>query len=729
VKRTPPFLLPFLWGKCYNIYNYTHQENSALAAEVKRIVWKLTYSRRKDMASKLRFLREEPMKDKEKLSGQSGFVVRWPVWLSGLVLANSALLFFIDRTSALVLFLFGLLYLLVSLWLFYTRRSRLIHDIVNYAVAFNETQREFLDKLKIPYAVIDENGTFLWQNQAFQAISQKQKHLTELFPELRKRDFLEPDPEENTLVLAGESHYRLISEDIPVPEELRKNELFDMQDKNQLRGIYMIDETDRIRCEKMVACLIYLDNYEEALASVEEVRRSLLVALIDRKINRFFLNRDAVVRKTEKDKYFVVLKQKHVAELKEDKFSLLEDVKTVNIGNEMSVTLSIGLGMNGEEYNQNFEYARMAIDMALGRGGDQAVVKDGDRIQYFGGKTQQLEKNTRVKARVKAHALRELVENKERVVIMGHKLGDIDCFGAAIGLYRAMVSLGKKVHIVINDVTTSVKPLMDDFIESPEYPDDLFVQGEQAMSMMTDDTVLAIVDVNRVSITEQKELLDLAKTIVVLDHHRQMAESITDAVLSYVEPYASSTCELVAEILQYISDNVKLRSMEANALYAGIVLDTNNFTNQTGVRTFEAAAFLRRNGADVVKVRKMFRDSMEEYKAKAEAVRQAEVFEGSFAISICPPCGESPTIIGAQAANELLNIVGIKASIVLTEYNGTIYISARSIDEVNVQVIMERLGGGGHLSTAGAQLKGCSIEDARELVKETLKHMIEEGDL
>lgn len=675
------------------------------------------------------------MKDKEKVSGRSGFAARWPVWLSGFVLANSALLFFIDRTSSLVLFLFGLLYMLVSVWLFYTRRTGMIRDIVNYALDFDEGLKDFLEHLLIPYAVVDERGDILWQNGTFREIAQTQKRLTELFPELRKRDFLDPDPEEAVLVLAGEAHYRLISGDFPISEELRSNAWFGVEEDIRLRGIYLMDQTDRIRCErelreqKMVACLIYLDNYEEALASVEEVRRSLLVALIERKINRYFQGRNAVVRKTEKDKYFVVLKQKYVAELKEDKFSLLEDVKMVNIGNEMAVTLSIGLGMNGEEYTQNYEYARMAIDMALGRGGDQAVVKDGDRIQYFGGKSQQLEKNTRVKARVKAHALRELVENKERVVVMGHKLGDIDCFGAAIGIYRAMISLSKKVHIVINDVTTSVKPLMDEFVESPEYPDDLFIKGDQAMGMMTEDTVLVVVDVNRITITEQKELLDLAKTVVVLDHHRQMAESITNAVLSYVEPYASSTCELVAEILQYIHDSVKLRAMEANALYAGIVLDTNNFTNQTGVRTFEAAAFLRRNGADVVKVRKMFRDSMEEYKAKAEAVRQAEVFEGAYAISICPPCGESPTIVGAQAANELLGIVGIKASIVLTEYNDTIYISARSIDEVNVQVIMERLGGGGHLSTAGAQLKGCSIEDARSLVKETLKHMIEEGDL
>ena len=500
-------------------------------------------------------------------------------------------------------------------------------------------------------------------------------------------------------------------------------------------AIYLYDETDRIYCEeemereKMVAGLIYLDNFEEALAATDEVRRSLLIALVDRKITKYFEDLDAVVRKTEKDRYFIVMKQKYIPVLKENHFSILNDVRSTNLGNDMMLTLSIGMGMNGDGYRKNFEYARMAMDMALGRGGDQAVVKDGDRIQYFGGRSMTGDKATRVKARVKAHALRELVENKEQILVMGHKLGDIDCFGAAIGIFRAMSEMGKKTHIVINDITSSVRPFKEEF-ETKEYPDDMFVTGEEALTLVDENTVLVVVDVNRVSITEEERLLSMARTIVVLDHHRQASEVIDNAVLSYVEPFASSACELVAEILQYISDTSHLRVPEANALYAGIVLDTNNFTTQTGVRTFEAAAFLRRNGADVVKVRKLFRDNMTDYKAKAAAVHNAEVFCENFAISICPASeSESPTIIGAQAANELLNIIGIKASIVLTEYNGKIYVSARSIDEVNVQFMMERLGGGGHLSTAGAQLSGCTIEEAKELVKETVKQMLEEGSL
>jgi len=322
------------------------------------------------------------------------------------------------------------------------------------------------------------------------------------------------------------------------------------------------------------------------------------------------------------------------------------------------------------------------------------------------------------------------METKDRILIMGHRLTDIDSFGAAVGIYRIATAMDKKANIVINEVTTSVRPMKDRFVGNPDYPEDLFLKGDAAASLVDANTLLVVVDVNRPSITDEPQLLRMVKTIVVLDHHRQSSEIIDNAVLSYVEPYASSACEMVAEVLQYIADGIKIKSAEADALYAGIVIDTHNFTNQTGVRTFEAAAFLRRNGADVVRVRKLFRDDLDDYKAKAEAVREAEIFEGNFAISTCPSEGiDSPTVVGAQAANELLDISGIKASVVMTEYNNTVYLSARSIDEVNVQVMMEKLGGGGHRTIAGAQLAGVSIEEARNQVKAVIKEMLEKGDI
>ncbi|MBR6637227.1 MAG: DHH family phosphoesterase, partial [Lachnospiraceae bacterium] len=363
-------------------------------------------------------------------------------------------------------------------------------------------------------------------------------------------------------------------------------------------------------------------------------------------------------------------------------------------------------------------------------GGDQAVIKEGENIRYFGGKSKQVEKNTRVKARVKAHALRELFENNDKVIIMGHKIGDADSFGSAIGIYRAAKSMGKKSHIVVNEITTSVRPMIEGFINNPEYEADMFLNVNEAVNAVDDATVVVVVDVNRPSYTECPELLKLSQSIVVLDHHRQSSEIIENAVLSYIEPYASSASEMVAEILQYIGDNIKMRPAEADAMYAGIVIDTNNFVDKTGVRTFEAAAFLRRNGADVSRVRKMFRDDVNEYKARAEIVQNAEVFSEHFVISECNSEKlESPTVVAAQAANELLNINGVKASFVLTMFNNTVYISARSIDEVNVQIIMEQLGGGGHMSIAGAQLTGVTVEEGKQLLKEIVNRMLEEGDI
>ena len=424
------------------------------------------------------------------------------------------------------------------------------------------------------------------------------------------------------------------------------------------------------------------------------------------------------------------MRRSSLNELKEKKFDILEDVKTINIGNEMAVTISMGIGADAGSFAKNSEYAKIAIDLALGRGGDQVVLKDGSKIQYFGGKTQAVEKNTRVKARVKAHALKEFMNTKEKVVVMGHRLPDADSFGAAIGIYRAAKTLNKKAYIVIDNPTSSIIPLMNTFRDNQDYEADMFVNNHEAKEIMDDNTLLVVVDTNKPSITQCEDLLYMAKMIVVLDHHRQGSDTIRNSVLSYIEPYASSASEMVAEILQYFTEGIRIRNVEADSIYAGIMIDTDNFMQKTGVRTFEAAAFLRRCGADVTRVRKMLRNDMDEYKAVAHAVSRAEVYRDAFAIAIFNGEGlESPTIGGAKAANQLLDISGIKASFVITEYNEKIYISARSIDEVNVQLVMEKLGGGGHMSIAGAQLTGCTVKEAVDTIKETLDNMLAEGEI
>lgn len=611
--------------------------------------------------------------------------------------------------------------------IWYVRLSKNMSNyMVEYSMASENTQNIFSQDLDIPYALMDKKGIIAWRNRAFNGLVQKdrlsKKDIHAMFENITASDI------EN---IADKADFH--GEYQGKKYRIRITRLY--IEESFVYTVCLFDETDlvelRIQKEnsKFVVGLMYMDNYDEAMESVEEVRRSLLEALIDRKINQYINGFNGIVKKLEKDKFFFIIKKEDLDSAISVRFDILEDVKTVNIGNEMGITLSIGIGYGSENLARNYELARMAMDMALGRGGDQAVVKTEDDIRYFGGKAQTVEKQTRVKARVKAHAFRELLENKDKVIIMGHKMLDMDAFGAAIGIWRIATHLNKKAYILRSDVNPSVKPMIEKF-KAPEYPEDLFMSEEKALNSLTNDSLVVVVDVNRPSITEGPSLLKKAKNIVVLDHHRQSSEIITNATLSYVETFASSACEMVSEIVQYISDDIKLKTLEADAMYAGIVIDTQNFNVQTGVRTFEAAAFLKRSGADVTRVRKMFREDAADYLAKAEAIHNAEIFENYYAISECDSANTaSPTLVCAQAANDLLNIKGIKASFVLTLYNDVIYISARSMDEVNVQTIMEKLGGGGHRSVAGAQIKEGSIEDAKNLVKKVLRELIERGEI
>lgn len=681
------------------------------------------------------------MKDKGKTRGIFRIYLQWPLYLSVFLILLTAIVAAVSVTAGIIVSLFTVVYMGVALWLYFSRKRGILAGLIAFSSAYEQGRQTLMEEMLVPYAVADGSGHILWANREFLSILEEEKNssknITAIFPEVN-REMLATGGKITSLHSSlGERRFRVDLKQVMMESLEKAIAAGGLEGSDTaVTAIYLQDETQvlkyrqQINDQKLVAGLIYLDNYDEALESVEEVRRSLLTALIDRKISKYISSMSGIVKKIEKDKYFFVIRQQYMAKIQEERFSILEDVKTVNIGNDMAVTLSIGIGMNGESYSQNYEYARASIDMALGRGGDQAVVKDSDKIQYYGGKAQQIEKTTRVKARVKAHALRELMENKDRLLIMGHRMADIDSFGAAVGIYRIAMSMNKKANIVVNEVTSSVRPMMDRFIGNPDYPDDMFLKGPQAAELADPGTMLVIVDVNRPSITDEPSLLGLVKTIVVLDHHRTSSEIIDNAVLSYVEPYASSTCEMVAEVLQYIADGIRIRPAEADAMYAGVVIDTQNFTNQTGVRTFEAAAFLRRSGADITRVRKLFREDMKDYQAKAEAVRKAEVFMDAFAISECPAEGlDSPTIIGAQAANELLEIRGMKASVVLTDYNGVIYFSARSIDEVNVQVMMEKLGGGGHRTIAGAQMKDATVAEAKERLKEVIRQMMEEGEV
>lgn len=688
------------------------------------------------------------MKPKVKLRGAIKSYLRWPIYLTILLLLMNFSLYFIDKAAGILMTAYMVLYILVVITVYYRKKNNIQMELVQYAADYGQVQKQLLKELVLPYCILDTDGRLLWGNDEFLGIIGNEKaakrNITNVISGISKDNMPHNEQDVELHIKIQENDYKVIMRRI-VAEELNEEyqesqqtelSLESAEEKNALITVYLYDETDMNLCiqenkeQKLIVGLLYIDNYEEALESIDEVRRSLLLALIDRKINKYMQGIDAIIKKLEKDKYIVMFKYKYLAQLQASKFSLLEEVRSVNIGNEIAVTLSIGLGVNAETYLRGYENARAAIDLALGRGGDQVVVKEREKIQYYGGKSVQIEKNTRVKARVKAHALKELIESKERVVIMGHSIGDVDSFGAAVGIYRIVKTLGKKAHIVINNVTTSVRPIMERFQNNPDYEEDMIIKGTKAMELVDSSTMLVIVDVNRPNYTECRELIDMTKTIVILDHHRQTDEAVPNAVLSYIEPYASSTCEMVAEILQYIGDELKLKTIEADAMYSGIMIDTNNFLTKTGVRTFEAAAYLRRNGADITKIRKAFRCEQNEYMVKADAIRNTEIYLENYAITECKAEGqESPTVLGAQVANELLNMSNIKASFVLTEYNQKIYISARSIDELNVQVVMEKLGGGGHMSVAGAQLKDCTMTEAMDIMHRTLDKLKAEGDL
>ena len=682
------------------------------------------------------------MKRGLKLKGMLRLYLKWPLFLSILFIIMDIQLFVINRRIGVIGAVYCVIFILITLILNFFGKKGIRRDLVQFAENYGKMQMNMIKEMDIPYAVLSEEGQLLWGNDKFLRVIVNKKaarrSITNIFPEITQNILPKlPEPKE-THVQAGERYYRCVmnlivdsGSSVGGEEELAFDQMLDTK---RIIAMCLYEETEVINLEKvreaenLVVGLLYIDNYDELIDSIDEVRQALTMALIDRKVNKYMQSIDAISKKLEKDKFFFAFKQKYLDGLMSSRFSILEEIRNINLGNDQSATISIGIGVGKGTYMERYEWARGAMDLALGRGGDQAVVKNGEKEQFLGGKRVQIERNTRVKARVKAHVLKELIEGKERVVVMGHSIGDVDSFGACVGIYRIAKTLNRKAHIVVDEVNSSVKPIMERFY-SKDYESDLLIDGEEAKELVDESTLLVIVDVNKGSYTECPDLIDMAQSVVVIDHHRQAGDAITKALLFYIEPYASSACEMVAEISQYIGNGLRLRPAEAEAMYAGIMIDTNYFTDKAGVRTFEAMAYLRRSGADVVRVRKLFREDINEYKIKAAAIQDTELYLGEYAIAESLAEGvESPTVLGAKIANSLLDINGVKASFVLTKYNGKIYISARSIDELNVQVMMERLGGGGHINMAGAQLKDMSMEEAKAIIRETIDNMITEGE-
>lgn len=683
------------------------------------------------------------MKHRMRLRGNLKTYLRWPLFFGILLILMTIQLFSVSVRSGVIGIGYTILYLMIAGLINFSGRRKLKKDLIEFATNYGEMQMRMMKTLTVPFAILSEDGHMLWGNDEFVSVIVNKKaarrNIANIFEEITLDSLPDSDEVKVVHVRTEDKYYRvvmkLVESDNAGEGDTVKTDINQLMDNSRLISVFLYDETDimeleqKREAENLVVGLLYIDNYDELIDSIDEIRQSLIMALIDRKINKYMQGIDAISKKLEKDKFLFMFKQSYLSEICSNRFAILEEIRDINLGNESSATISIGIGVGRDTFVERYDLARAAIDLALGRGGDQAVVKSIDQEKFYGGKSVQIERNTRVKARVKAHALKELIEGKERVVVMGHSIGDVDSFGASIGIYRIAKTLNRKANVVLNEVSQSVKPIRDRFY-TKEYEEDMIITGDEAKELVDENTVLVIVDVNRASYTECPELIEQAQSVVVIDHHRQAGDAIDKAVLFYIEPYASSASEMVAEISQYIGSGLKLKSAEAEAMYAGIMIDTNYFSNKTGVRTFEAMAYLRRNGADAVRIRKAFREDIDEYKIRAAAIQDTELYEGVFAIVESKSEGiESPTVFASKIANSLLDISNVKASFVLTKYRGKVYISARSIDEVNVQVMMERLGGGGHINMAGAQLENVEVEEAKNMIKQEIDRMIEEGEI
>ncbi len=613
-------------------------------------------------------------------------------------------------------------------WISNHERSKKWEDYIeSLSGEIDSAARYAILNLPFPLTLLNLDGKVTWYNSSFTDLFPDTRLLGKDIHELVSSFSLEKlTSEENGYsdTKLGERYYRIFYNIVEVNKESKEDRFIVM--------LYWVDITEYTKLkelysdERSIVAIVQVDNYEDVLKGTKEEKRMFVLSEIDRKVNLWASRMNAVMKKYQKDRYLIIFENKFLENLEAKRFAILDDIREIDLGNKTPVTLSIGVGSLGRNLSKLEEYAFSALELALSRGGDQAVVRMKGDFKFYGGKTKAVEKRNRVKARVIAHGLRPLIDDSPKVFIMGHRYPDMDCFGAAIGMYRAVVNRGKDTYIVLNQVNDAIFSVFEMFADNDEYK---FIGDEEALEMITDKDLLVVVDTHRPSFTECPALLEKTDRVVLIDHHRVGTEQIEKVVLRYTEPYASSTCELVAEILQYIDNKQKIDKIEAEAMLAGIAVDTKNFSFKTGVRTFEAASFLRRLGADTTLVKQLFQDDIGTFVAKSNIVSTASMYKDSIAIAVCPKELTNPQLVAAQGADELLNIRGINASFVIGQKDeDMIFISGRSLGDINVQLIMEKLGGGGHLEVAGAQLTNVTIEEAKEKLESVIDEFFEEEE-
>ncbi|GAA0864956.1 DHH family phosphoesterase [Paraclostridium tenue] len=609
------------------------------------------------------------------------------------------------------------------------RRREWNKYIQDLAVDIDEVTKKAILNLPMPLCILEFDGSITWYNTRFYEMTEKEDtlgmNIENLVKNIDLRKVLNENKELYTNIKYKDRDYTIVYNVIKSDQG---------EKAKYLMMLYWIDKTEyldlesKYNQEKNVIATIQVDGYDEVLQSAPEERRPLINVEIDKILASLEVSCNGALEKTSKDKYFLVLSKNELDKLEADKFSILDKIREIDQENNLPVTISIGIGIEGKTINENFKLAQGALDLALGRGGDQAVIKTKDKSIFYGGKSKAVEKKTKVKSRLIGHALREIILESKEIYIMGHKYPDMDAMGAAVGIYDICKSCNKNANIVLNASNDSIDEFVNR-IKNSNYYTNVFISKDDAIKNCTKDTLVIVVDTHRPNFTECPELLKISEKIVVIDHHRRGVEFINDTVLLFHETYVSSTCEMVTELVQYMEEDVKINKLTAEGLLAGISLDTKNFAFKTGVRTFEAASYLKKAGADTIEVKKLFNSNLEDFITKAEIIQSTKVIDNKICLAYCNADINNINIVVAQAADELLSIKDVEASFVLGKTkSGTIFISARSLGSINVHVLMEKLGGGGHIDIAGAQLENVSLEEGYKMVSDIIKQYLEEEE-
>ena len=614
------------------------------------------------------------------------------------------------------------------------RKSEISQHLQDLTLNVNAAAKNSLIHSPFPLIILETDGNIIWRSTRYVsefANEDMSIYIGDLLDNINKKIELQKDDKDKNIrenIRIGNNDYKVLGEFIKSGTMNRKK-----QSDKYMMILYFIDKTEENKLKKEYEnsknCIgiVMIDNYEETILQIDAEERPQIIAEIEKSIYEWANRIDGILIKADRDRFVYIFDYKYLEKIKEDKFSILDTIKDITINSKAQITLSIAISNDGQSNKEKYKTAGAAMDVILGRGGDQATIRENEKYQFFGGRTTEFEKRTKVKARIVAHALEELIKESEQIMIMGHKNPDIDAIGSALGIYRLAKSLGKKANIVATTEGLALKELLQSLSEDEEYRE-VIINKEVAENQITPETLLIVVDTNKINYVEMPELLEKTSKIAIIDHHRRSTDFIKDSILTFHEVYASSAAELVTEVLQYTEIQPKLATIEAEALYAGIMMDTKNFTFKTGVRTFEAAAYLRRYGVDIIKVKKWFQTDLETYKKIMNIIEKTEIVKDIIGISIYESEDKDAGIVCAKAADELLTIGNITTSFVLGTTETGISISGRSVGEINVQLILEKMGGGGHSTVAGVQIVGKSIYEVKQELLQRIDEYFEETE-